>query len=175
MGVLFSRERRRDRGRKEHRHRSAQRDTDEHRKGNEKLHFFFSLFGARGGKKGQLFFFSPPLPHLIKMTSTPPPSVDPNEAFQAVSAYIHSEMESTYAEYALLEAMNKAAAAKYQTLADQSHNLVEVVQGLHAKHEALMPLINEISVVEEKAAQLEAAVTKLEEYARSLEERAKRI
>lgn len=95
--------------------------------------------------------------------------------FQKTEVYIANELNAPVEDYKLLEAMNKATAAKYSDMKQIADSLQVSTTDLYEKFRDLLPLMQQIDEIDETVDKLEAAAYKLDAYSIALENKIKSV
>merc|ERR1712083_138026 len=95
--------------------------------------------------------------------------------FSKTADWIAGELESTSAEYQLLEQMNRVTCTKYTDMRQVTQNVSKGVADLNNKYAELQPFLEQIDQIDESVSRLEQAAYKLDAYSKRLEAKFKTL
>merc|ERR1711971_938396 len=95
--------------------------------------------------------------------------------FSKTADWIAGELESTSAEYQLLEQMNRVTCTKYTDMHQVTQNVSKGVSDLNNKYAELQPFLEQIDQIDESVSRLEQAAYKLDAYSKRLEAKFKTL
>ncbi|EGD73606.1 hypothetical protein PTSG_05315 [Salpingoeca rosetta] len=95
------------------------------------------------------------------------------QAFDSVSAYLHTQLTATRSEYELLEKLNTAAEHEVNTMKTAMESTNNSMQDINKQQEELRPLLDKVDVLSSAVTEMMASAQALDEYSRALESRFK--
>ncbi|VDN00780.1 unnamed protein product [Thelazia callipaeda] len=92
-----------------------------------------------------------------------------DDMYNKIAVYLQGQIESTIAEYKLLEDMNDVTCQRYDDMKHVANGVAEKLSLLNSRYEILRPYLHQIDEIDENTRNLEDAANTLDRYVTALE------